>query len=151
MDVFKDFYLKIKLLKEGAIPPHQANSDDSNAGYEMYATEDIVLHPNEDVLVPVGWACEFPDNFVMIIKDKSGRRWKHKFQTGAGVIDSNYRDEVKVVLRNIGQEPSKIKKGEAVAQFIIIPAWNGNPEVVKELNMQNDRGGGFGSTGLTKQ
>ena len=148
MDIFKDFYLKIKLLREGAISPHQANSDDKNAGYEMYAAESVVIYPNEDVLVPVGWACEFPEDFAMIIKDKSGRRWRYKLQTGAGVIDSNYRDEVRVVLKNIGDTPTKIAKGEAIAQFIIIPVWNGRPEIVKKLNMLDDRGGGFGSTGL---
>ena len=150
MDTFKDFYLNIKLNSGDAILPSQSEDNDGNTGYEIYCTDDYFINPGDDVLISTGWCCEFPKGFAMIIKDKSGRRWKGKLQTGAGVIDSNYRDEVRVVLKNVGELPIKIKKGESVAQFIIVPTWNGKPNLVDELYMGNDRGGGFGSKGLTK-
>ena len=150
MKMFDDFYLNIKRINSKAIIPNQSG-DTGNAGFDIYSVEDITLRPGEDKLFPSGWCCEFPEGYVMIIKDKSGRRWKGKLQTGAGVIDSNYRDEVRVVIRNIGDSPVTIKAGEKIAQFVIIPVWNGQPNEVRELNMDNDRGGGFGSSGLTNK
>ena len=151
MNIFEDFYLNIKLINEDVILPSQSEGNDGNTGYEIYSIKDYSLNPGDEVLISTGWCCEFPKGFAMIIKDKSGRRWKGKLQTGAGVIDSNYRDEVRVVLKNIGVTPITINKGESVAQFITIPTWNGKPSLVEELHMENDRGGGFGSTGLTKK
>ncbi len=148
MKTFEDFYLNIKLTHEDAILPNNSGNN-GNAGYDMYSVEDVILNPGDDELIKTGWCCEFPKGFVMIIKDKSGRRWKGKLQTGAGVIDAVYRDEVRIVLRNISDVPVEIKKGEKVAQFIMIPIWNGAPKQVTELDMSSDRGGGFGSTGLT--
>jgi len=149
-NIFAGFYLNIKLIHSAAVMPNQSG-DSANAGYDIYTVDDITFNPGDDKLVPSGWCCEFPPGFVMIVKDKGGRRWKGKLQTGAGVVDSNYRDEVQVVMKNIGDKPITIKRGEKVAQFIIIPAWNGTPVQVEELNMDNDRGGGFGSTGLTNK
>lgn len=147
MSVFDNFYLNIKLVNDNAKMPDQSG-DVGNAGYEFYAVEDVTLTPGQEALIPSGWCCEFPAGFVMVIKDKSGRRWKGKLQTGAGVIDSTYRNEVMVLMKNIGNEYVTIKKGEKVAQFMILPCWNGAPRQVEELDMDNDRGGGFGHTGL---
>lgn len=148
--MFDNFYLNIKLINSKAIIPNQSG-DIGNAGFDIYGVDDVIINPGEDKLLPSGWCCEFPSGYVMVIKDKSGRRWKGKLQTGAGVIDSNYRDEVRVVMKNIGTKPVAIMSGEKIAQFIIIPIWNGQPSEVKELFMGNDRGGGFGSSGLANK
>jgi len=147
MGIFGDFYLKVKLLSNKAVVPNNG-TEFGNAGYDIYSSQDYVIHSNEEKLISTGWCCEFTPGFVMVIKEKSGRRWKDKLQVGAGVIDSNYRDEVKVVLKNIGDKPVRIKAKEKVAQFIILPIWGGKVEEVSELDMSEDRGGGFGKTGL---
>jgi dUTP pyrophosphatase len=54
-------------------------------------------------------------------------------------------------MKNIGEKTITIKKGEKVAQFVIVPVWNGSINVVDELNMEEDRMGGFGVTGLNKR
>jgi len=148
--MFEDFYLNIELLNEGALAPDN-NDTDGNAGYDIYSAEDYIIRPGDEFLIRSGWRCEFPKGYAMIIKDKSGRRWKGKLQTGAGVIDSNYRNEVMVLMKNIGEKTITIKKGEKVAQFVIVPVWNGSINVVDELNMEEDRMGGFGVTGLNKR
>jgi dUTP pyrophosphatase len=148
--MFEDFYLNIELLSKESNAPDN-NGNDGNAGYDIYSLEDYTLKPGSDVLIRSGWCCEFPRGYVMIIKDKSGRRWKGKLQTGAGVIDSNYRDEVMVLLKNIGDKTITINRGEKVAQFIITPVWNGTINIVEEVNRDDDRMGGFGATGLTKK
>jgi len=145
--VFNDFYLNFKFLCADAKLPDRSG-DSGNAGCELCCVEDIVFKPNSEMLVRTGLACEFPQGYVMIIKDKSGRRWKSKLQTGAGVIDSGYRDEIMVVLRNIGDKDVLLKKGERIAQFIIVPVWDGLPKQVDVLDMSSDRGGGFGHTGV---
>lgn len=147
MSIFDEFYLNIKLIRSDAIIPNRGTSE-GNAGYDIYSSEDIVIHPDQDILVPTGWCCEFPSGFVMIIKEKSGRRWKNKLHVGAGVIDASYRNEVNVVLKSSGEKPVTIKSGEKIAQFIILPIWTGEPREVDELDTNSDRGGGFGSTGL---
>lgn len=148
--MFEDFYLNIELLSKEANAPDN-NGNDGNAGYDIYSLEDYTLKPGNEFLIRSGWCCEFPRGYVMIIKDKSGRRWKGKLQTGAGVIDSNYRDEVMVLLKNIGDKTITINRGEKVAQFIITPVWNGTINIVEEVNRDDDRMGGFGATGLTKK
>jgi dUTP pyrophosphatase len=145
--VFNDFYLNMVFLsKDAKLPDRDGNS--GNAGCDLCCVDDLVIKPGMDVLAHTGLACEFPSGFVMIVKDKSGRRWKSKIQTGAGVIDSGYRDEIMVVLKNIGDKDVLIKKGEKIAQFIIVPVWDGLPTKVDALDLSNDRQGGFGSTGV---
>ena len=71
-----------------------------------------------------------------------------KLDKGAEVIDSTYRGEIHVHLFNHSDNPVFIPKGEKIAQFILMPIWNGEPEEVQSL-VETDRGtGGFGSTGV---
>jgi len=72
--------------------------------------------------------------------------YKHGLSVLAGVIDSDYRDEVKVLLINFGAMTYKVSKGDRIAQMVIIDHYSDDLVVVDELD-DFDRNGGFGSTG----
>jgi len=140
--------LQIKKLRDEAIIPNRAHAGD--AGMDVYSTEDAIIPAGGDHLFPLGWACSFSRDWVMIIKEKSGRAVNNKLDVGGCVIDSGYRGEVHTHLFNNGQEDVIINKGEKIAQLIMVPCWSGQPLVVKELSNTPRGSGGFGSTGLKK-
>tara|TARA_Y100000310_G_scaffold160778_1_gene160647 strand:- start:1498 stop:1923 length:426 start_codon:yes stop_codon:yes gene_type:complete len=139
--------LKFKRLHNDAVIPQRAHSGD--AGMDVYSIDDITIHPRSDILVGLGLACEFPSDYVLMGCNKSGRSTKLKLDKGAEVIDSGYRGEIHVHLFNHSDKTVFIGKGEKIAQLILFPIWNGQPEEVTELSENTDRGtGGFGSTGI---
>lgn len=85
-NVFESFYLNIKLEDEDAKLPVRAHSSD--AGMDVFATKDYTIEPRSDCLMPLGWSCEFPDGYSLIVKEKSGRAVKNKLDVGA-CIDGN--------------------------------------------------------------
>ena len=144
--MFENFYLKIKLVHPYAKIPTRAKSGD--AGMDVYTPMPLQIQPRLDVLVSLGWKCEFPEGFVMLFQEKSGRATKDKLDVGACVIDSGYRGFVHVHLFNNSDVPVLIPRGDKIAQFIIVPCWNGVPDQCTELS-ESDRGeGAFCSTGL---
>lgn len=138
--------LYFKKLHEDAVIPQRAHFGD--AGMDVYSIEDINIEPRSDVLTGLGLACEFESDYTLLVFNKSGRATKLKLDKGAEVIDSTYRGEIHVHLFNHSDNPVFIPKGEKIAQFILMPIWNGEPEEVQSLD-ETDRGtGGFGSTGV---
>lgn len=145
-DVFKNFYLKIKLVHPNAKIPTRATNGD--AGMDVYAPLNYTILPYRDLLIPLGWKCEFPKGYAMIFKEKSGRATKDKLDIGASLVDSGYRGTVHCHLFNNSGLLVQIYEGEKIAQFIIVPCWAGLPIEVTELS-ESERGeGGFGSTGI---
>ena len=139
--------LKFKKMHKDAIIPKRAHDDD--AGMDVYSIEDITIQPRSDILIGLGLACEFPSDYVLMNCNKSGRSTKLKLDKGAEIIDSGYRGEIHVHLFNHSDNTVFISKGEKIAQLILFPIWNGQPEEVKQLSDSAGRGsGGFGSTGL---
>jgi len=139
--------LKFKKLHKDAVIPTRAHDDD--AGMDVYSVNDITIEPRSDILVGLGLACEFPSNYVLMNCNKSGRATKLKLDKGAEVIDSGYRGQIHVHLFNHSDNTVFISKGEKIAQLILFPIWNGQPEEVEELSDNTSRGtGGFGSTGV---
>jgi len=146
--LFENFYLKIKLEDPDAKMPTRAHSSD--AGLDLYSPKDYLIQPQSDVLIPLGWSCEFPEGFVMVVKEKSGRATKDKLDMGGCVVDSGYRGIVHVHLFNNSRiNMVFIKKGEKIAQALIYLCWAGAPIQVNELSESERGSGGFGSTGLT--
>jgi len=140
-------FMKIKKLHNDAIIPDRANPGD--AGMDVYALEDAVIKAGEDYVFPLGWSCAIPDGWALIMKEKSGRAVKDKLDVGACVIDSGYRGEVHCHLFNNSRKINvPIKKGEKIAQVILVPIWNGTPEIVDELDETQRGSGAFGSSGL---
>lgn len=142
--------LKILKKRKNAIIPTHAT--DGSAGLDLCACieNNIILNPNKSVLIPTGLAIELPSNdMAAFIFARSGLSIKFgiALSNGVGVIDSDYRGEICVGLRNFGEESYIIKKNERIAQLIVMPI---SCLSIVEVNMLNDtiRGqGGFGSTG----
>ena len=135
--------LLIKRLTETSTTPTKANSSD--AGFDLYSDEDVIIKSGESVLVSTGVAMAIPENHAGLIWDRSsmGVKGIHRF---AGVVDSGYRGEVKVCFFNTG-ESYKIVRGDRIAQILIQPVPNIELREVEDLN-DTERGiGGFGSSG----
>ena len=90
--------IKFKCLESNAKQPYRAK--ESDAGYDLFATESCVIQPMERKLVSVGISIEIPDGYYGRIAPRSGLAVKNGIDVLAGVVDSGYRDCLKVVLIN---------------------------------------------------
>ncbi len=131
-------------LQEDAVLPHK---DDGDAGWDLHSTEDIKCPSQDAVLVSTGIAMEIPENHVGLLWDRSGMASKKKFHRMAGVIDSSYRGEIKVLLQNNSHFTQYIAAGDKIAQILIQEVPEFEMKEVKELNETKRGDGGFGSTG----
>jgi dUTP pyrophosphatase len=131
-------------LKPGAKLPERAHPTD--AGADLFACEDLEIYPNEQKLVDTGIAIKIPQGFAGFVYNRSSQGKKGiTIPHSVGVIDSGYRDTIKVLLKNIGDDPYKITTGDRIAQLVIQKV-----ELIQFKDIWNDstRGtGGFGSTG----
>ena len=132
------------LAKPEAKLPERANPTD--AGADLFSYEDLEIYPNEQKLVDTGIAIKIPQGFAGFVYNRSSQGKKGiTIPHSVGVIDSGYRDTIKVLLKNIGDDPYKITTGDRIAQLVIQKV-----ELVQFKDIWNDstRGtGGFGSTG----
>jgi len=136
--------LKVKRIHEDAkLPLYQHKGD---AGLDIFSSIDCVLEKGEVKPVSSGIKVAIPEGYVGLIWDKSGISLKgvHKL---AGVVDSGYRGEVKVVMVNLGDEPFVIEKGMKIAQLLIQPINEVEVVEVEELEETSRGEEGFGSTG----
>jgi len=138
--------LKVKRLRPDALLPVRKRKGD--AGLDLYTVEEIVLKPGDWAAVPTGIAVEIPEGHFGLVKDRSGLALKHGLHCLAGVIDENYRGELKVVIINLGREEVKLEKGTRVAQLIVVPYLPVEVEEVEELSDTERGEKGFGSSGL---
>ena len=120
-----------------------------DAGYDLYSVAEYVLAPQQRVLVETGLHIEIPLNYVGLVKDRSSVA-SAGLHTMAGVIDSSYRGELKILILNVGDSDYTISIGQKIAQLVIVPIYTETVELVDSLEMltDTDRGvEGFGSTG----
>lgn len=124
---------------------------DHASGMDLFAAceEEILFKPSERILVPTGFAIAIPPGYEAQIRPRSGLALKQGITclNTPGTIDADYRGEVKVLLINLGQEPTLIKRGDRIAQMVIQKVekieW-----IESETLPPSERGsGGFGSTG----
>ncbi len=135
---------------ESAVLP--AKATEGSAGMDLHALLEhpVEISPRAHVMVPTGLAVELPEpGFAAFIYARSGLACKHgiALSNGVGVIDSDYRGEIKVSLVNLSDTAYILRPGERIAQMVIQPVCL--PEIIEsgEL-METARGeGGFGSTG----
>lgn len=142
--------LKIKKLNEKAHIPFAATS--GSAGMDLYACleEEITLQPGQRALIPTGIAIALPSSdYVAYIYARSGLAVKSGITLSncVGVIDSDYRGELKIGLVNLSDKSYTISDGERVAQLVIAPVIVPDIEVADELDATDRAAGGFGSTG----
>lgn len=150
--------IKVKKLDKTAVLPTYATA--GAACFDLYAVGSLASinndpdHPNEwfdtySVVVRTGLAFEIPEGYVMLVYSRSGHGFKNNVRLGncVGVIDSDYRGELKVMLTADEGGSMVIKGGDRIAQAMIIPVNQVSLVEVNELS-STDRGtGGFGSTG----
>ena len=136
--------LSVRRLVPGAILPTRAHPHD--AGLDLYALDDVTLEPGDGSLVKTGIAVAVPEGHVGLIADRSSLA-KRGLKTAGGVIDAGYRGELGILLWNISGQVQQLKKGERLAQLLIVPV--ATPAVRETDNLGSTaRGdGGFGSTG----
>ncbi|EEH11214.1 dUTPase [Histoplasma capsulatum G186AR] len=117
------------------------------AGYDLYCAKAIVIPAKGKALVDTGLAIAVPDGTYGRIAPRSGLASKHFIDTGAGVIDADYRGEVKVLLFNFSDVDFTVNEGDRIAQLVLERIYT--PEVVEVEQLEESvRGaGGFGSTG----
>ena len=110
----------------------------------------VTLAPGERKLVPTGVAMSIPPLHVGLLFARSGLAAKKglTLANAVGVIDSDYRGEIKVAMIHLGQEPVTIRHGDRIAQMSILPIVQAVPTQVGELDDTLRSAGGFGSTGV---
>ena len=140
--------IKIKKLNEKATIPTYGTA--MSAGADLYAMIDseIPINPNETAIIPTGIAMAIPSNYVGLIYARSSLGTKKGLAPAnkVGVIDSDYRGEIKVVLYNQSNKIQTISPNERIAQIVITPYVQASFSLVNELD-ETERGtGGFGST-----
>jgi dUTP pyrophosphatase len=137
--------IKVKRLRDGARLPAQAT--DWSAGADLYCVEAFTLRPGERKLVATGLAIEIPPYYYGRVAPRSGLAVRHGIDTLAGIIDSDFRGELKVALINFGDQPVGFEGGERIAQLIIERAARCDYIWSEELSETGRAEGGFGSTG----
>ncbi|MBR4971890.1 MAG: dUTP diphosphatase [Oscillospiraceae bacterium] len=141
--------IRVKKLHPGAKLPTYGSCE--AAGADLYACLDasVTIEPGEIFWVPTGIALEVPKGCAGLVYARSSLGAKRGLAPAnkVGVVDSDYRGEIRVVLLNHSKQPQTLEPGERVAQFVITPVLQPQYELVEELT-DTDRGtGGFGSTG----
>ena len=140
--------VKVKKLTDSAIIPTFGSEE--SAGGDLYnAGEDVAIAPAQTVLIGTGLAVEIPEGYVGLVYARSELATKSGLAPAnkVGVIDSDYRGEIKVALFNHSGETRTVAKGERIAQMVIAPYLKVEYEEVEELSSTQRGAGGFGSTG----
>lgn len=138
--------VKVKKISDCAIIPERKTN--GAVGYDLYTAEEKIIQPYHTELIGTGLIFELPESVEMHIRARSST-FRSTMLDIEGTIDSDYRGEVKIMVRNLGQYPVEIKIGDRIAQAILhevkLPRFLESIELSK-----TDRGdGGFGSTGVS--
>ena len=141
--------LQVRMLHPAAVPPARTRPGD--AGYDLRCVEPFALAPGERAVVATGVAVALPDGHAGLVVPRSGLAARHGLSVvnGPGLIDPNYRGEIRVVLVNLGEERFEAQAGDRIAQLLIVPFAAPAVSVVEALpDGGDDRGAaGFGSSG----
>ena len=140
--------LKIKKLDKRAIIPTYGTID--SAGADLYALldQELTIKPQETVIIPTGLSMAIPKGYVGLIYARSSLGTKKGLAPAnkVGVIDADYRGEIKIVLYNQSNLEQTISPNERIAQMVITPFMQVNFEETEELDETERGAGGFGST-----
>ena len=117
------------------------------AGADLYANEALTLAPGERAAVATGLRIEIPPGHAGLVWPRSGLAVRHGIDTLAGVIDSDYRGEVRVVLVNHGREAFQVEPGDRIAQLVVQKVERAAFVTARELAGTVRGESGFGSSG----
>jgi len=139
--------VKVKKLHDAAkLPTYAHPVEEGELGADLYALEAETLEAGQIKLVRTGLALELPPHYGALVEDRSGMALKG-ICTLAGVIDSGYRGELKVVLVNLGREKYEIKGGDRIAQLRLTQCLPASFVEATDLAVSSRGQGGFGSSG----
>ena len=144
-----DMIVPVKKLRPNACLPTYGSA--GAAGADLYACleEPLTIAPGETAWVPTGLAMEIPEGYVGLVCARSGLACRRGLAPAnkVGVIDSDYRGECTVVLRNESGQSQTLSPGERIAQMLLVPVAQAAFEEARALSDTRRGAGGFGSTG----
>lgn len=129
-----------------------ARAEEGAAGYDLSSVEDVVIEGNSQAIINTGLIVQFPSDCYARIAPRSGLAAKHSIDVLAGVVDSSYRGEIKVILVNHSPKSFHVHAGDRVAQLIYERIYTPVLEVVSskdDLDVTTRGAGGFGSSGMS--
>lgn len=139
----------VKILREGAKLPTYGT--EYSAGADLYACLEapVTIEPGQTKAIPTGIAMEVPVGCAGLVYARSGLACKQDLAPAnkVGVVDSDYRGELMVMLHNHGTLPREVRHGDRVAQLLITPVLTPQYYEAEELSTTQRGTGGFGSTG----
>ncbi len=137
-----------KFYDDAIVPAYQT---DGAAGFDFYAhiNEPYTMQPGEIKDFGTGIGVEIPNGYELRLSSRSGLAFKNHISllNGIGVIDSDFRNEIRVLLKNFGDDAFTIEPGMRIAQGVVTKYEQVEFEEVSELS-KTGRSGGFGSTGI---
>lgn len=136
--------LRVRVAGGGAVPEYGSGAA---AGADLRASEAVTLPPGGRFAVPTGIHVELPPGHVGLVWPRSGIAVRHGIDTLAGVIDSDYRGEVRVVLVNHGETEFRIEPGDRIGQLLVQKVERAAFSRTGALAATSRGEGGFGSTG----
>ena len=144
-----DSRVQVKFYREtdNPLPEYQNKGD---AGMDIRSNEDTMIRSFSWSVITTGLYIIIPVGYEGQMRSRSGLAAKKGIQVlnSPGTIDSGYRDELKVILINHGQWAYEVKKGDRIAQLVISPMTQAQLKEIYEMESDDDRGGGLGSTGV---
>lgn len=148
--MIKKIPLKVKKIHPDAIIPKYQSKMAS--GFDLHSLTDIVLEPDSQIIIRTGLCFCIEEGYELQIRSRSGLAAKYRLSVtnSPATIDSDYLDELKVILNNPRQYEYKIKKGDRIAQCVLAPVIQADIIEVDDFTEEDkrkDRGGGLGSTG----
>ena len=150
--------LRIKILDDevSSYYKDRTTTYDGDAGIDLYCPHQLIVEPNETLLIKMGIACEMKDVHVeigylpvsfMLVPRSSISKTPLRMSNSIGIIDSGYRGEIMASVDNISNEDYMITPGQRLFQIVHPTLYPFNTDVVKELSETERGDGGFGSTG----
>ena len=147
MDKFDRVQVKFYRETDNPLPEYQNKGE---AGMDIRSNVNITIRAFNWVTISTGLYIIIPYGYEGQVRTRSGLAAKFGLQVlnSPGTIDSGYRDELKIIMINHNHHSYEVKKGDRIAQLVISPMTQAQLEEVYELNKDDDRGGGLGSTGV---
>ncbi len=137
-----------KLDPDVALP---GRARDGDAGLDLQANETLKIAPGERVMVPTGLAVAIPEGHAGLVLPRSGlaSRTGLTLANSPGLIDQGYRGEILLAVVNLDPgEPIEVRRGDRIAQLVVVPYAEVEPLEVAELPPSGRGQAGFGSTGV---
>ncbi|KAI8377743.1 dUTPase-like protein [Radiomyces spectabilis] len=137
--------LLVKRLSEKAKLPTRGSP--ASAGYDLYSAEDKVIPAQGKAVIATDLSVAVPEGCYGRVAPRSGLASKHFIDTGAGVIDADYRGPLGVLLFNFSKEDYTVAQGDRIAQLVLERIYTPEVVEVQDLDTTTRGAGGFGSTG----